>query len=115
MNEQTNPEMPLDEVMGTDPDSSAHREAQPQGSTTSGSVPGVEGHHERGMDEVQQVGHRRPQALDLQRVDALDGLDHGLGRVAAVAGVQQPGEGLLVRGVLVDVGDAQLPRRPRPG
>ena len=69
---------------------------------------GVEGHHQRGVDEVQQVGHRRPQALDADGVDAVDGLDHGFGRVAAFAGMQQARESALVVGVFVDVGNAQL-------
>ena len=60
------------------------------------------------MDEVQQVGHRRPQALDGDGVDAMNGVDHAFGRVATLTGVQQARERTLVVGVLVNVGDAQL-------
>ena len=68
----------------------------------------VERHHDRGMNEVQQVRHSRPKAFDLMRVDPADGLDHLLGVIATVARMQQSGEGALVGGVLIDVGDAQL-------
>ena len=60
------------------------------------------------MDEVEQVRHCRPQTLDANGVDAPDRLDHGVGRVTALAGVQQAGEGALVVRVLVDVWDAKL-------
>lgn len=47
------------------------------------------------MKEVQKVGDRRPQPLDLEAVDGLDaGDDLGLGRTARTV-IQQPAEGTL--------------------
>jgi hypothetical protein len=51
---------------------------------------GVEGRHQRGMKEVEEVRDRRSKPLDLQPVDRVDMADDLLGSVATRARVEEP-------------------------
>ncbi|GAV36263.1 hypothetical protein ROTAS13_03950 [Roseomonas sp. TAS13] len=75
---------------------------------------GVERRHDGGMQEVEEVGDRRTEALDGFGVDLPYGGDNLQLGVAADAGVEQAAEGALVLRVLIDVGDAEL-RLPEEG
>ena len=60
------------------------------------------------MDEIQQVGHRWPQAFDAQCINALYGIGHRVKRVTAIARMQKSGKRALVFGMLVNIGDTQF-------
>ncbi len=66
------------------------------------------------MKEIEQVGRRRPQPLDLERVYAADVADDLLGGIAARAIVEQATERPLIVRAFVNVGNAQL-GLPQPG
>lgn len=69
---------------------------------------GVGRRHYGRMDEVEQIGDRRPQPLDRQSVDLPDRRHHAPFIVAAIACMEQVAESQLVFFAFVDVGNAQL-------
>ena len=73
----------------------------------------VEWRRDRRVQEVEQVGRRWSESLDLVAIERSDGLEYLRFRVAARARVEERGERQLVLPVLIDVRDAQL-RLPEP-
>jgi len=60
------------------------------------------------MNEIQQVGRRRPESLNAEAAESSDRVEDFAFGVAAVKRMEQSGKGTLILGMLIDVGNGQF-------